>query len=383
MDKQIKSVAVLSSHTPSIFWFRMEMMQEFRTRGWRVFAVGNEPEAEWAEQFQNVGIVYRQINVQRNGINPFQDLKTLSSIRTVLREIRPDKIFCFQAKTIIYGTIAANSLGITEVYPLIAGVGSAFLSDSPKARLVRTALTTEYRYAMRKCPALFFQNEDDEQLFRHYRIITKHNTVRLHGSGVNLKQFQVTPLPKHPAFLCISRLIRDKGVMEYLEACRMLKQTYPEAYCMLVGPYDSNPSAIKPEELAPYVESGVVEYFGEQADVRPFLAQASVFVLPSYREGTPKTVLEAMACGRAVITTDAPGCRETVRDGENGLLVPVRDAEAVFRKMHELAAAPGLVAELGRRGRAMAEEVFDVRRVNEEICRTMVMGRIDGEGFRC
>lgn len=368
-----KTVAVLSSHTPSIFWFRMEMMQEFHKRGWQAYAVGNEPETKWAEQFQEKGIIYRQIQVERNGINPIHDLNTLSSIKKVLREIRPDKIFCFQAKTIIYGAIAANALGITEVYPLIAGVGSAFLSDTPKARLVRTALTTEYRYAMRKCPVVFFQNEDDEQLFRHYRIIKIQKTVRLHGSGVNLERFQVTPLPEQPTFLCISRLIRDKGVMEYLEACRMLKQTNPDVRCILVGPFDTNPSAIKPEELKPYIDSGVIEYFGEQKDVRPFLAQASVFVLPSYREGTPKTVLEAMACGRTVITTDVPGCRETVRDGENGYLVPVRDAEAVFRKMQELVAVPGLVAELGYRGRAMAEEFFDVRRVNRVICQSIGM----------
>lgn len=383
MSEKQKTVAVLSSHTPSIFWFRMEMMQEFQKRGWHVFAVGNEPESEWAEKFHREGIAYRQIDVQRNGVNPLHDLKTLSSIKAVLREIRPDKIFCFQAKTIIYGAIAANALGITEVYPLIAGIGSVFLDDSIKARLVRSVLTTEYRYAMRKCPAAFFQNEDDEQVFRHYRIITKQKTVRLHGSGVNLDKFQVSPLPKRPTFLCISRLIRDKGVMEYLEACRMLKEADPEVRCMLVGPYDSNPSAIRPEELQPYIDGGMIEYFGEQADVRPFLAQASVFVLPSYREGTPKTVLEAMACGRAVITTDAPGCRETVRDGENGYLLPVRDAEAVFRKMRELSAAPALIAEMGRRGRVLSVEVFDVRRVNEEICRTMGMERIDGEGFRC
>ncbi len=366
-----KTVAVLSSHTPSIFWFRMEMMEEFQARGWTVWAVGNEPEADWAERFQEHGIGYRQINVQRNGVNPLHDLKTLSSIKRVSRELHPDKLFTFQAKTNIYGAMAANSLGITEVYPLVAGVGSVFLSSSAKARLVRFVLTREYRYALRKCPAAFFQNEDDEVLFRRYRIITKQKTVRLRGSGVNLDKFQVSPLPEHPAFLCISRLIRDKGVMEYLEACQMLKEADPEVRCMLVGPYDSNPSSISPEELQPYIDSGVIEYFGEQSDVRPYLAQASVFVLPSYREGTPKTVLEAMACGRAVITTDAPGCRETVRDGENGYLVSVRDAEAVFRRMQKLASAPGLAAEMGSRGRTMAEEVFDVRRVNKEICRTM------------
>ena len=367
-----KTVAVLSSHTPSIFWFRMEMMQEFQKRGWRVYAVGNEPETKWAEQFQSKDIIYRQIQVERNGINPIHDLKTLSSIKSVLREIRPEKIFCFQAKTIIYGAIAANALGMTEVYPLIAGVGSAFLSDSPRARLVRAALITEYRYAMRKCPAVFFQNEDDEQLFRRYRMIIRQKTVRLHGSGVNLERFQVTPLPEQPAFLCISRLIRDKGVMEYLEACRMLKLKYPDVRCMLVGPYDSNPSAMKSEELQPYIDSGVVEYFGEQKDVRPYLEQASVFVLPSYREGTPKTVLEAMACGRVIITTDAPGCRDTVKDGVNGYQVPVKNAFAVFSAIQRLIDFPETIAKMGKQSRIIAETRFDILSVNNEICQTML-----------
>lgn len=365
------TIAVLSSHTPSLFWFRMEMMQSFAEAGCRVYALGNEPEALWKEKFAARGIEYREIQVSRNGTNPLQDLKTLGSIRRQLKDIRPDKLFTFQAKTVIYGGMAANMLGITEVYPLIAGMGSVFLKDDFKTKVIRRILVTEYRLGMKKCPAVFFQNADDEAIFRENGIIKKQKTVQLHGSGVNTEHFRPMPQPKDFGFLCISRLIKDKGVGEYLQACRKLKADYPQVRCLLVGPYDSNPSAIQPEELAAYTADGTVEYFGEQEDVRPYLSMCSVFVLPSYREGTPKTNLEAMACGRAVITADATGCRETVTEGENGLLVPVKDAEAVYLAMKKLYENPELAVRMGAAGRKKAKEVFDVKLVNKVICETM------------
>ncbi|MBO4343855.1 MAG: glycosyltransferase family 4 protein [Clostridia bacterium] len=365
-----KTVAVLSCHTPSLFWFRVDMMQEFARRGYKVYALGNESEEDWAERFAEKGITYQQINIKRNGLNPFQDKKALSSIKTRLKEIKPDKVFTYQAKTVIYGTMAANGLGVTEVYPLIAGMGSMYLSDSLKARLVRFVMNTLYRRSIKKCPAVFFQNHDDEKTFRDNRIIKNQKVVMIHGSGVNTEKFTVTPLPEKTAFLCISRLIRDKGVYEYLEASEKIKKEFPDTRCMLVGPFDTNPSAIKKEELQPFIDAGV-EYFGEQEDVRPYLMQSSVFVLPSYREGTPKTNLEAMACGRAVITTDAPGCRETVKDGENGYLVPVKDVNALYEKMKFFIENPGKAKEMGEKGRASAEELYDVKKVNEQICLTM------------
>lgn len=364
-------IAVLSSHTPSLFWFRIDMMQSFLDRGHKVYALGNEAEADWTERFSEKGIVYRQINVQRNGTNPLKDLKSIKSIKSVLKEIMPDKIFTYQAKTIIYGTIAANKLGITEVYPLIAGLGSLFLNDDIKTKIIRKILMTEYRYSMRKCDTVFFQNPDDDAVFRKAKAVNKQKTALLNGSGVNLEWFTVQPMPEKFAFLCVSRLIRDKGVFEYLEACAEIKKSNPDIRCLLVGPFDSNPSSLKPEELQRFIDDGVIEYFGEQTDVVPYFAQCSVFVLPSYREGTPKTVLEAMACGRAVITTDAPGCRETVEHNENGLLVPIKNVSELVKAMRYMLDNPDCVTEMAALGRKKVEEVFDVNKVNSTICQTM------------
>ncbi len=364
-------VAVLSSFTTSLMWFRLDMMKTFRDKGYEVLAVGEGSEDEWAERFQAEGIRYRSIPVERNGTNPLKDIKTLQALRKLLKEEKPDKIFAYQAKTVIYGGIAARMNKIREFYPLIAGVGSVFLGHGLKNGIVRAILVTEYRLGMKKAPGYFFQNRDDLAVFVSNKIVKPERVTMLNGSGVDVERFHPASLPEKPAFLCVSRLIKDKGVGEYLEACRGIRKKHPDVRCMLVGPFDTNPSAIQPGDLQSYIDDGSVEYFGEQKDVYPFIAQASVFVLPSYHEGTPKTVLEAMASGRAIITTDAPGCRETVTDGINGLLVPVKDVGALAGAMDSLIASPKQVEAMGAEGRKLAESKYDVKLVNKTICQTM------------
>lgn len=364
-------IAVLSSHTPSLFWFRMDMMLGFKALGHEVVAIGNEPTDKWADKFEENGIKYIAADISRNGTNPLKDLKTLKSLKAILKEEKPDKLFTYQAKTVIYGGIAANKLGITEVYPLIAGIGSVFLSNDIKSRIIRFILKTEYRFAMRKSPKIFFQNNDDVKVFCDNKIIKQEKAVILNGSGVNLEKFNEQQLPDGATFLCISRLIKDKGVYEYLKVARVVKGKYPSAKFLLVGPYDSNPSALKPEELQPYVDDGIIEYFGEQSDVRPYLNMCNVFVLPSYREGTPKTVLEAMATGRAIITTDATGCRETVTDGENGYLVPIKNVDALACAMIDLIENPDKIPKMAQKGLQMVKEKFDVNIINKKINDTM------------
>ena len=366
-------IAVLSSHTPSLFWFRIDMMTAFLHAGHDVVAIGNEPEEKWSKQFADEGIEYRQIYVERNGTNPVKDLKALSSLRKVLAEEKPDKIFTYQAKTVIYGSIAAHQLGIKETYALIAGVGSVFLAAGHgiKNKLLQTVLCLEYCTSLRHCVKVLFQNKDDSDVFMEKKILPEEKIVYINGSGVNIKKFTPTPVPETPTFLFIGRLIRDKGIVEYLNACRIVKGRNEYIRCLLVGPYDTNPSALKPEDLKKYIDDGSVEYFGEQADVRPYLNQCSVYVLPSYHEGTPKTVLEAMASGRAIITTDAPGCRETVTEGMNGYLVPVKNANALAEKMLYLANNHELAARMGNESRTVAEQKYNVNIVNNVIMNTM------------
>lgn len=368
------TIAVVSSHTHSLFWFRMNMMEDFIAAGYQVIALGQEPEENWRGQFAERGIEYRQLYVERNGLNPLHDLKTLVQLYRFLKETRPDKVFCYQAKTVIYTCLAARLLHIRQIYPLIAGLGSVFRSCTWKGRMLKRVMAAEYRLALKGSRAVMFQNPDDMAQFTENKIVDGGKCRIIHGSGVDLDHFSPMPQPERPAFLLIARLLKDKGIVEYLKACRRIRQANSEVRCMLVGPFDTNPSALKPEEIKEYIDDGTVEYFGEQEDVRPFLAQASVFVLPSYHEGTPKTVLESMACARAVITTDAPGCRETVTDGVNGFLVPVGDWQAVAEKMELMISQPDLVREMGQKGRRLAEKIYDVKKVNQAIMEIMEIG---------
>ena len=340
-------------------------------QGYRVVAVGQEDEAKWCDRFAEYGIKYRKIDAERNGTNPLNDLRMLRSIKKVISEEKPEKIFCYQAKSVIYGCIAAKSRKNTEVYALIAGLGSVFRGHGLKNKVLKTVLKTEYKISLKHAKKIFFQNPDDAKQFVTDRIIQQNKICMINGSGVDTVKFHPMPLPSQPSFLLIARLIRDKGIMEYLDAARMVKKKHPNARFMLVGPFDTNPSAIRDDDLSAYIQDGTIEYFGEQSDVRPYLEMCSVFVLPSYHEGTPKTVLEAMSCARPVITTDAPGCRETVNEGENGYLIPTRNPKALAERMEAFIVNPELCQTMGAAGRRIAEAKYDVKKVNHSILTTM------------
>lgn len=364
-------IAVLSSHTSSLFWFRMDMMKDFIENGHTVIALGSEPETEWKKKFEEYNIDYRQLYVERNGMNPLKDLKTLRSLYKFMKKEKPDKVFAYQAKTVVYGSIAAKLNGVSEVYPLIAGLGSIFRGEGTKNKIVKTIMKIEYWAACKFSKKVFFQNQDDKNEFIQNGLVRDKKTVIINGSGVDLEKFKPTQFPEEPAFLYIGRLIKDKGIMEYLEACKEVKDKHSEVRCLLVGPFDSNPSALKPDELKPYIENGVIEYFGEQSDVRPFISQCSTYVLPSYHEGTPKTVLEAMAMGRSIITSDAPGCRETVIEGLNGYLVEVKDIKGLTNKMEYLISNREICKNMGQESEKIAREKYDVKVVNQSIIQTM------------
>jgi glycosyltransferase involved in cell wall biosynthesis len=219
---------------------------------------------------------------------------------------------------------------------------------------------------------VIFQNPDNRQVFVERGIVELPRTLIVHGSGVNVEHFSPAPLSQgEPVFLLIARLLGDKGIREYVRAAALLKEKYPAVVLQLVGPDDPSPDGIPLDEVKKWHEAGVIQYLGSTKDVRPYLAQCHVYVLPSYHEGTPRSVLEAMAMGRPVVTTDAPGCRETVQPGENGYLVPTRDAEALARAMERFILEPGLIGEMGSRSRRIAEQKYDVHKVNAVILQGM------------
>jgi glycosyltransferase involved in cell wall biosynthesis len=255
---------------------------------------------------------------------------------------------------------------------MITGLGYGFQGDSRRA-LLRTVVANLYRVALRRATNVIFQNPDDLQTFKSLRLLRPlSKTSVVNGSGVDLARFKPHPLPEGPlVFLMIARLLGDKGVREYVNAARLVAQEHSGVRFLLVGPRDPGPDEISAAELAQWVSDGIVDYLGEQRDVRPFLAACSVYVLPSYREGTPRSVLEAMATGRPVITTDAPGCRQTVEDGVNGFLVEPKSASAVAKEMRRFIDDPELVRRMAEESLAKVRDEFDVRKVNHRIRATI------------
>lgn len=361
-------ILVLSSHTPSLFWFRMEMMIAFLNKGAEVTAVGNEPECTWGPKFNSLGIKYRSIPVSRNGLNIFGDIKTFNALRKIIRIEHPDKIFTYQAKTIVYGILASHMENPSILnYPLVAGLGSIFRGTTRKSKILSIILSAQYKLAFRFSSKVIFQNHDDKNELLRRKLLKESQAEIINGSGVNIEKFTVHPFPQTKAILYIGRLIRDKGILEYLELAKRIKHRHKDVRCLLVGPYDTNPSAITSKDLQPLIDSNIIEYFGEQSDVRPYINNCTVYILPSYHEGTPKSVLEAMASGRPVITTDAPGCRSTVIHGQNGFLAPVKDVDQLEQYVLKILRDPNLAIELGNAGRQIAVEKYDVNKVNASI----------------
>lgn len=317
------------------------------------------------------GLTVHDIPLRRTGTNPLADLKLTLHLFRLMSRIRPDRVLGYTIKPVIYGTLAATLARVPKRFALITGLGYAFQGDGERG-VLRSLVQGLYSLALRRTHKVFFQNPDDESLFRTLEILpTSVSSCVVNGSGVDISAFDVTPLPAETRFLLIARLLGDKGVREYVEAARKVRARYPEAVFSLVGWIDVNPDAIRQDELDAWIKEGVIEYIGRLKDVRPAIAGCSVYVLPSYREGTPRTVLEAMAMGRAVITTDAPGCRETVVDGENGILVPVKAVDDLVEAMLRFMEQPDLAARMGQRSRQIAEEKYDVHRVNAVMLREM------------
>jgi glycosyltransferase involved in cell wall biosynthesis len=289
-----------------------------------------------------------------------------------MRSIKPTYVLGYTIKPVIYGSIAAWLAGVPHRFALITGLGYAFQGDGQRSRL-QTLVQSLYSLALARVGKVFFQNPDDEALFRQRNILKKSaRSVVVNGSGVDVGSFALMHLPSGPPrFLLIARLLGDKGVREYASAANAIRANHPEVRFALVGWIDENPDSISQSELDTWVAEGTLEYLGRMADVRPAIADSTVYVLPSYREGTPRTVLEAMAMGRAIITTDAPGCRETVVEGENGLLVSVKSVDGLVHAMLKFVKDPGLASRMGTRARQIAEEKYDVHKVNAVMLREM------------
>lgn len=366
-------ILMIASYPDSIVPFRGELLRALVSAGCdvHVAAPGTCGFSKAKIDLAALGATLHQYSLDRTGTGVFADIRSVFALCKLLTELRPEAVLSYTLKPVLYGTVVACAYRIRNRYALITGLGYAFTSG--RGRLISSFVRLLYRVALSCASMVFFQNPDDEAEFRSSGLLPfRIPSVVLKGSGVNIQTYQEAPLPERGVvFLMAGRLLGDKGVRDYAEAARLLKAKHPGARFLLAGWIDSNPDAIAKEELDSWVRQGVVEYLGRVGDLREALIQASVIVLPSYREGTPRTVLEGMAMGRAVVTTDVPGCRETVDDGENGFLVPAKSPKALAYAMEKFIHNPGLAARMGASSRRKAEDDYDVRRVNATMLSAM------------
>jgi glycosyltransferase involved in cell wall biosynthesis len=363
-------ILIIAGFGKSLLNFRSELINSWVAAGYRVLAAAPGWEAE--AELKQKGVCYESIPLKRASLNPVKDLLLLLHLIRFYKRTRPDYLFLYTAKPVIYGSLAAVFSRRCRVFSMVTGLGFVFTEEN-KALWLRWLTVWLYRVALKRNEKVFFQNPDDRNLFVRLKIIEATMTILVSGSGVNLEYYKQVALPSGPpVFLIIARLLKEKGFIEFVEAARLVKCKHPVAqFKMIAWQLEGGPSVISDEQIRQWREEGVVEIFGETDNVRPFLADACVYVLPSYREGTPRTVLEAMAVGRAIITTDAPGCRETVVEGVNGFLVPVRDSRALAAAMERFIAEPELIVQMGKASRRIAEEKYDVHKVNQVINKSM------------
>ncbi len=375
-SKPRRRVAVVASLTRSLTNFRLQLLQAMVGAGHEVIAFAPERDAEVERTLQTIGVRFVVVPMARTGINPLADLRTLFALWRHFRRLKPDIVLPYTMKPIIYGCLAGRLAGVAHRFALVTGLGYVFGDAEPTARLtlLRQLSIRLYRLALAGVERVFVYNDADaEELRRHRMIGEPSRIVPVPGTGIDLDHFAACDPPMQPVtFLLIARLLRDKGVVQFVEAARQLRARHPEIRAWLLGPFDANPAGISKSDVDGWVAEGAIDYLGETRDVRPFLAQCTVFVLPSfYREGIPRTILEAMATGRAIITTDMPGCRDTVIDGENGYIVRPRDHAGLAGAMEAFVVEPDLALRMGRRSRELARQRFDVHRVNRLLLGSM------------
>lgn len=348
-------IAIVINTSWNIYNFRMGLINALLKDGHSITAIA--PYDIYAENLKRVGCQYEAVLLDNKGANPFRDIAFTKQLFQIYRRIKPDAILQYTIKPNIYGTVAATLLGI-PVINNVSGLGTVFLRDNFSSRIAHLL----YKVAFIFPKKVFFQNEDDLQLFIKRNLVNKRITDVLPGSGIDLNVFFPQPFKRNSVFtfLVIARLIYDKGIVEYAEAIRALRKQNINAKFQLLGFKDASPLGIPEELLQGWIDEGLIDYLGTADDVRPFIEKADCIVLTSYREGTPRTLLEAISMAKPVLATNVPGCRETVDDGENGLLCQVRDAGDLADKLKTMIYMQDKDLErMGKKSREIAETRFN------------------------
>jgi len=361
----MKKIIIVAPISDSLINFRGDLIQDIKNKGCEVITVSPAPSEEYLNIFKKKKISNISINFKRNKMNPLNDLILLVKFFKIFKKQSPDVILSYAIKPVIWGGLASKFFK-TDFYALITGLGFAFQGASFKRKLLTNLVVFLYRAALKKSKAVIFQNKDNLNLFIEKGIIPRSKTHLVNGSGVDIEKFDVAIFPKgNIHFLCISRLLSEKGLKEYAAAAKIVKNKFPSVVFNLVGAEDKSSDAIPLDEVNRW--SDYINYKGSTMDVRSHIKNAHVYVLPSYHEGIPRSTLEAMSMGRAILTTDATGCKETVENGINGFKVPVASVDKLAEKMIWFIEHPEQIELMGIESRRIVVEKFDVHKVNKKM----------------
>ena len=363
----VQKVLINGSYAASLVNFRGPLIRDIITKGHEVHVSARNFEKETRDALIEMGANVHQVDLQRTGVGILGDIRYFMQLRQLMDKINADLVLNYTIKPNIFGALAARSKSISSA-SIVTGLGYAFYETQGfKHRLIQGISRWLYRSATTANSYVIFQNPDDRDDFIEAGCLADTSKVRMiNGSGVDTSYYGVAELPDTPVFLIISRLLVSKGIREYARAARIVMSQRPECRFLIAGFLDGGPDSISERELEEWKGSGI-EYLGHLDDVRPAIESCSVYVLPSYREGTPRTVLEATAMGRASIVTDAPGCRETVVHGETGFLVPVKNSAALAEAMLAMADNKDLRRQMGVAARRFCEEKYEVKKVNRAL----------------
>ncbi|MGN7514123.1 MAG: glycosyltransferase family 4 protein [Allomuricauda sp.] len=366
-----KNILIIASMANSLPHFRGDFMTELVEQGYTVFAAAPEMTSKNIDELTQLGATPITLKLDRIGLNPVKDFKSVLQIKSLIKKHHIDLVFPYTIKPVVYGSIAANMCN-TPTISLITGLGFTFSGASKKANLLQQITKRLYRYALRKNKLVIFQNEDDRQLFFKKRILSKkQKTDIVNGSGVNLDRYpfrEINVNSENVKFVIVARLIKEKGIQLFMDTAIALKKQFPLSEFHIIGGVGNSPSSVKIETLNTLHDSGVIVFHGRKSNVPDFLKDMHVFVLPTfYREGIPRSILEALSIGMPIITTNTPGCKETIVENENGFLIPPNSLEPLIESCKFFIENPDKINQMGKRSRRLAEEKFDVNIINKHL----------------
>lgn len=354
-------ILLINNVSHSIVTFRKSLISYFQNQGWEVSAIAFDDECE--SEIQKLGVKFFSINDKNRSLNPFKVLSLKKKYLKIIKGISPDIVFTFMMKPNIFGVRAAKKAGVKKIFAMVEGGGDVFINKGIKWGLIRSVVCKMYRRSFKIPNKIFFLNNDDKAEFISRKLVKENKCEVIYGIGIDLNYFSYKPIKNYRTFLMVARMLKTKGVLEYCQVARIVKQQHPDAVFNYLG----GEGTVKIADIQEYIDDGSINYLGTTNDVRSYYEDCSALILPSYREGFPVCVMEAQATGRLAIVSDANGCRDAIKNGVSGFLIDYKNINSIVEKVVFLLDNPDVVDKMGNDGYRFAKENFDFNSKNEVI----------------